>query len=187
MSVAARAREAVEEIARDERFGQFKIDPQDFLSARELGNAVSTRIDQKTAKLADAAETVNRSFPEGDPSGRYTNVISPLVVPDQRFSLWPIPVALVALLGLVGSVALAASDVLPEEGRGVLALLGPHLWLLLLAVAAIGWWRRSVVMVPDGCQALITRFGKLEQIVGAGRTTLLNPWKQVSYIVNTTR
>ncbi|MEU8661246.1 SPFH domain-containing protein [Actinoplanes philippinensis] len=44
-----------------------------------------------------------------------------------------------------------------------------------------------MVMVPDGCAALITRFGKLEQVVGPGRIILLNPWKRVSYILNTTR
>jgi hypothetical protein len=44
-----------------------------------------------------------------------------------------------------------------------------------------------MVMVPDGCQALISRFGKVEAEVGPGRVTLLNPWKRVSYIVNTTR
>jgi len=44
-----------------------------------------------------------------------------------------------------------------------------------------------VVMVPDGCRAVITRFGKLEEVAGAGRKLLFNPWKQVSYIVNTTR
>jgi regulator of protease activity HflC (stomatin/prohibitin superfamily) len=42
-------------------------------------------------------------------------------------------------------------------------------------------------MVPDGCQALVTRFGRLEQVAGPGRITLLNPWKRVSYIVNTTK
>ncbi|WP_458078858.1 SPFH domain-containing protein [Streptomyces sp. EMB26] len=34
---------------------------------------------------------------------------------------------------------------------------------------------------------MITRFGKLEKVVGPGRVTLLSPWKRVSYIVNTTR
>jgi SPFH domain / Band 7 family len=43
-----------------------------------------------------------------------------------------------------------------------------------------------VVMVPDGCRAVITRFGRLEEVVEAGRTLLFNPWKQVSYIVNVT-
>ena len=42
-------------------------------------------------------------------------------------------------------------------------------------------------MVPDGCRAVVTRFGKLEEVVEPGRKLLFNPWKQVSYIVNTTR
>jgi regulator of protease activity HflC (stomatin/prohibitin superfamily) len=54
-------------------------------------------------------------------------------------------------------------------------------------LAIFSWWRQSVVMVPDGCRAVITRFGKLEEVVDAGRKLLFNPWKQVSYIVNTTR
>ncbi len=40
---------------------------------------------------------------------------------------------------------------------------------------------------PGGCTALISRFGKVEAEVGPGRVTLWNPWKRVSYIVNTTR
>jgi regulator of protease activity HflC (stomatin/prohibitin superfamily) len=64
---------------------------------------------------------------------------------------------------------------------------GPHFWLLLVALALFVWWRQSVVMVPDGCRAVITRFGRLEEVVDAGRTLLFNPWKQVSYIVNTAR
>jgi len=68
-----------------------------------------------------------------------------------------------------------------------LALFGPHLWLLLVLLAFFSWWRQSVVMVPDGCSAVATRFGKLEEVVEPGRKLLFNPWKQVSYIVNTTR
>ncbi len=66
-------------------------------------------------------------------------------------------------------------------------LFGPHYWVLLVALACFVWWRQGMVMVPDGCQALISRFGKVEAEVGPGRVTLLNPWKRVSYIVNTTR
>jgi regulator of protease activity HflC (stomatin/prohibitin superfamily) len=169
--------------AAGERVEQFRVDARDFLSARELGEAISTRIEGRTAALSDAAEIVNRSFPERDESGRFTNVISPVVMPNRRFSLWPFLVMVVALGGLVVSLGILAVGGL---GGGA-ALLGPHFWLLLLALALFGWWRRSVVSIPDGCQALITRFGKLEEIVGAGRKTLFNPWKQVSYIVNTTR
>jgi regulator of protease activity HflC (stomatin/prohibitin superfamily) len=183
MDINRRAREAASEVGEGERFEQFRVDAQDFLSARELGEAVSTRIEGRSAALVDAAEIVNRSFPERDQVGHFTNVISPVVMPNRRFSLWSMLIGLVALFGLVVSLIVTG---LSGGGLGA-ALFGPHFWLLLLAFAIFGWWRRSVVMVPDGCQALITRFGKLEEIVGAGRKLLFNPWKQVSYIVNTTR
>jgi regulator of protease activity HflC (stomatin/prohibitin superfamily) len=165
------------------RVEQFRVDARDFLSARELGEAISTRIEGRTAALSDAAEIVNRSFPERDATGRFTNVISPVVMPNRRFALWPFLLMFVAVVGLI----ISALVVIASGFGGGAALLGPHFWLLLLGLALFGWWRRSVVMVPDGCQALITRFGKLEEIVGAGRKLLFSPWKQVSYIVNTTR
>jgi regulator of protease activity HflC (stomatin/prohibitin superfamily) len=76
---------------------------------------------------------------------------------------------------------------IPGVGGLALAVAGPHLWILFALLALFGWWRQSVVMVPDGCQALITRFGRLEDTVGAGRILLFNPWKQVGYLVNTVR
>jgi regulator of protease activity HflC (stomatin/prohibitin superfamily) len=42
-------------------------------------------------------------------------------------------------------------------------------------------------MIPDGSHALITKFGKVEEVVGPGRKILLHPRKKVSYIVNTTK
>ena len=78
-------------------------------------------------------------------------------------------------------------DSLPGIANLTLAFFGPHFWILLAAFIGFSWWQRSVVMVPDGCQALITRFGKLEAIAPAGRVWLFNPWKRVSYIVNTTK
>src|SRR3712207_2074319 len=92
-----RGRGGVREVAGDvlgdavgtagERVEQFRVDARDFLSARELGEAISTRIEGRTAALSDAAEIVNRSFPERDETGRFTNVISPVVMPNRRFSL----------------------------------------------------------------------------------------------------
>lgn len=64
--LGARAREAgeaVEEVT-EKRFEQFTIDARDFLSARERGGTTGTSIEQASASLADAAEIVNRSFPE---------------------------------------------------------------------------------------------------------------------------
>ncbi|CAA9574718.1 MAG: hypothetical protein AVDCRST_MAG88-2709 [uncultured Thermomicrobiales bacterium] len=173
--------------ARGEQFEQFRIDPRDFPSAREGDESVGTRLDQMTGSLADAAEIVNRNFSQQEESGRFTNVISPMVIPERRSSLWLLPVVILSIFGLVGGLSTILLDRLPGIDNVALTLFGPHYWLLLGLIAAYGYWRASTVMVPDGCQALITRFGKLETVAPAGRVLLLNPWKQVSYLVNTTK
>jgi regulator of protease activity HflC (stomatin/prohibitin superfamily) len=182
-----RARDAVEEFGEGQA-ERFKIDAGDFLSARERGGTTGTRIEQQTAALSEAAEIVNRSFPTVDPSGRFINAISPVVIPNRQSLFWRLmPIGMLAVFVFLGVVVTVALSQVPEVGAVGLALFGPHLWLLLILLAAFTWWRQSVVMVPDGCRAVITRFGKLEEVVGAGRKLLFNPWKQVSYIVNTVR
>jgi regulator of protease activity HflC (stomatin/prohibitin superfamily) len=42
-------------------------------------------------------------------------------------------------------------------------------------------------MIPDGCQALITKYQQVVEIAPPGRKVLLHPLKRVSYIVNTTK
>jgi regulator of protease activity HflC (stomatin/prohibitin superfamily) len=184
--IGRRAREVMEDLPRGEGVEQFSVDPGDFLSARERGETTGIQFEQRTASLADAAEIIGRSFPDRDESGRFTNTISPVVIPKRRPLFWLALVSVLALLGLLGS-AVALLGAISGGGGLATALFGPHLWLLLLALAAFGWWRQSVVMVPDGCKALVTKFGRLEEIADAGRKLLFNPWKQVSYIVNTTR
>lgn len=181
-----RVRDTVEDLGGDGGAEQFRIDARDFLSARERGGTTGTRIEQQSAALSEAAEIVNRSFPTVDASGRFINAISPVVIPNRQSLFWRLmPIGMLAVFVFLGVVVTVA---LSQVGGAVgLALFGPHLWLLLVFLAAFTWWRQSVVMVPDGCRAVITRFGKLEEVVGAGRKLLFNPWKQVSYIVNTTR
>lgn len=173
-----------------ERFEQFRVNAADFLSARERGQTEGTQIDQADAPMEDASEVVNRSVPRQDATG-FTNVISPVVLPrSHRSYLWLGVLTLLVVVGLAGRTAtgllegLVATEL--TAGLGT-ALFGPHYWLVLLAYAAYNLWRNSFVSVPDGCKALVTRFGKLEAVVGPGRTWLLNPWKRVSYIVNTTK
>lgn len=175
-----------------EQVEQFKLNAGDFLSPRSAGESAGTRIEQMLTSLDDAAETVNRSFPQRDQAGNFTNVISPVVIPrDPRSLAWVFVAGALAVLGVFGLVATRAADALTTAlfGAGGLsaALFGPHYWLLLAAFVAYSLWRNSYVMVPDGCQALITRFGKLERVADAGRTMILDPFSRVSYIVNTTR
>lgn len=184
----------LDSISQGEEAEQFRIDAQDFLSARERGEAEGTQITQMTASINEAAEIVNRSFRKRDGSGQYTNVVSPVVIPKRSRSYgWLFLVFVFVFMGIVGVVIAGAIDagtrIVPGMERSNLAgiLFGPHYWLLIVIYIAFSWWRNSLIMVPDGCQALITKFGRLEKIVPAGRTMLLDPWKRVSYIVNTTK
>ncbi|MEE1938047.1 SPFH domain-containing protein [Streptomyces sp. TRM 70361] len=158
------------------------MDPSDFPAAREQGGSIATVMTQESVPLAEAGETLNRSEQRRE-GGEPVHAICPMVLPRGRSLLSMLPVLLLLVVGAVGtSVAVAA-------GGGVLTnpFFGAHYWVLALLAVAFVWWRQGMVMVPEGCQALITRFGKLEQVVGPGRVILLNPWKRVSYILNTTR
>jgi regulator of protease activity HflC (stomatin/prohibitin superfamily) len=158
----------------------FSLNPSDFVAARDQGTSVGTVIEARGSSLNEAGEIVNRSFSERGPNGEAVHVISPVVIPKGTTARVVLPLALLAALGLAGLLATGLPD-------GARVLFGVHYWAVLALAAAFLWWRRSVVMVPEGCKALITKFGKLVQIAEPGRVTLLNPWKRVSYIVNTTR
>lgn len=195
MTTQQRVQQAVriaEELIGSERVEQFKLNAADFLSPRTADESAGTRIEQMSTLLDEAAEIVNRSFPQRSQSGQFTNVISPVVIPrDPRSAGWVVLAVFFAILGLVGLflgglVDLALRPLFPESNLGT-ALFGPHYWLVWVAFVAYNVWRNSYVMVPDGCQALITRFGKLERVAPAGRTVILDPFARVSYIVNTTR
>lgn len=181
-----RAREAVEDVV-EGGIEQFEIDARDFLSARERGGTAGTVIEQRTVSLPEAAEVLNRSFPAEGSGGQFINVISPVVIPNRQSLFWRLmPIGMLLVFVFLGGIVTLALASLDSTGLG-LAVLGPHLWALLILLAVLSWWRQSVVSVPDGCRAVVTRFGRLEEIAESGRKLLFNPWKQVSYIVNTTR
>jgi regulator of protease activity HflC (stomatin/prohibitin superfamily) len=179
----AGAREAVAGAVEEAREG-FAFDPTDFFSAPELGTSAGTQIRQESTSLSDAGEVLNRSVSDRSDSGQFINVITPVVLPRGGAAGSLVPVLLLLVAGVVLGVIGAAIGVAADNG---LLFFGPHYWVVLAALVIAAWWRRSVVMVPEGCHALVTKFGKLEDVVGPGRTLLLNPWKRVSYIVNTAR
>ncbi|MBC9711023.1 SPFH domain-containing protein [Streptomyces sp. TRM66268-LWL] len=158
------------------------MDPADFPAAREQGGALATLMVQKTVALDEAGEALNQSEQTRE-GGEQVHVICPMVLPKGRSFISMLPVLLLVVIGVVGTVIVSATDESPLTNP----LFGLHYWVIALAAVAFVWWRQGMVMVPDGCQALITRFGKLEKVVGPGRVTLISPWKRVSYIVNTTR
>ncbi|GAA0990984.1 SPFH domain-containing protein [Nocardiopsis tropica] len=162
------------------------LDPRDFVAAREQGDSVGTRIEQKSTSLNNAGEALNRSYYERG-SGGPVHVICTMVIPKGRTLVTMLPAILLLVLGVLG----AFTVLLPQAIAGGNPLINPffglHYWIITLAIAAFMWWRQGMVMVPEGCEAIVTRFGKMENIYQPGRVTLLNPWKRVSYIVNTTR
>ncbi|NBE54089.1 SPFH domain-containing protein [Streptomyces boluensis] len=158
------------------------MDPADFPAAREQGGSIDTVMVQKTVSLDDAGEALNRSEQQRDGLEK-VHAICPMVLPRGRSFLSMLPVLMLPVLGVVGTVVVAATDDSPLTNP----LFGLHYWVIAVLAVAFVWWRQGMVMVPDGCHALITRFGKLEKVVGPGRVVLLSPWKRVSYIVNTTR
>ncbi|RBM16864.1 SPFH domain-containing protein [Streptomyces sp. PT12] len=158
------------------------MDAADFPAARDQAGGIDTVMTQQTVALDDAGEALNRSEQRRDRT-RQVHAICPMVLPRGRSLLSMLPVLTLLVAVLVGAAAVGASG----SSVATNPLFGVHSWILALLAVAFVWWRQGMVMVPDGCQALITRFGKLEQVVGPGRVILLNPWKRVSYIVNTTR
>ncbi|GAB4430888.1 MAG: SPFH domain-containing protein [Anaerolineae bacterium] len=157
---------------------EFKIDPRDFFSAERAGS-VGTQIAQLTASLADAAQILNSSIPQQDEKGRYINIISPVVMPKEtRSYMWVFWALVILCVGVIGFVA---------TGYRLLGFFGLQYWVLWLGYIGFSIWKNSFVMIPDGCQALITKYQKVEEIAGPGRKVLLHPLKRVSYIVNTTK
>ncbi|WP_017572345.1 SPFH domain-containing protein [Nocardiopsis halotolerans] len=162
------------------------LDPRDFVAAREQGDSVGTRIEQKSTSLNNAGEAINRSYYERE--GRNpVHVICPMVIPRGRTFMTMLPAIALVALGVVGAVTVLTPQAVAGGNPLLNPLFGIHYWIITLAVAAFMWWRQGMVMVPEGCEAIVTRFGKMENIYKPGRVTLLNPWKRVSYIVNTTR
>ncbi|PDW04153.1 SPFH domain-containing protein [Candidatus Viridilinea mediisalina] len=187
-----RAASLAEDLLGTEQVEQFRMNAADFLSPRSAGESAGTRIEQMSTPLDDAAETVNRSFAQRGQGGTFTNVISPVVIPrDPRSTVWMFVAGALVIFGIMGAAAAWVFDSVVAFLIGTsslsVVLFGPHYWVLLLAFIGYNLWRNSFVMVPDGCQALITRFGKLERVVSSGRTSIIDPFKKVSYIVNTTR
>jgi regulator of protease activity HflC (stomatin/prohibitin superfamily) len=159
--------------------GDFALAPRDFPAARDQGQAAGTRIQSETCSLNDAAEKLSRSYYEQGQQGP-VHVITPMVMPRGRTLRTVFPAVLLVLVGIGGTLVLWPFDLAGT-------VFGPHYWLLVALTAVFLWWRQGMVMVPEGCVALISRFGKVEAEVGPGLVTLLNPWKRVSYIVNVTR
>ena len=173
------------DIAQSDEFEKFAIDMRDFISARQDGGSASTQITQMTASIEEVSEVINRSFSKDEGQGEVTNIISPVVMPKASGSYFR-ALSFPVMMMIFGGIGYVATGIFPGSLQG--ALFGVHFWLLAIAFAALSVVRHRFVMIPDGCQALVTKFGKVEEVIGAGRKWLgLHPRRKVSYIVNVTK
>src|SRR5699024_8252016 len=124
--------------------------------------------------IGGAGGALRRRHFEGGAQGP-GHVSTPMVMPKGRKLKSMAVVIVLAIIGAIGSLVLFPFDTVQQ------AIFGPHYWVLLVLLAVFMWWRQGMVMVPEGCTALVSRFGKVEAEVGPGRVTLWNPWKRVSY------
>src|SRR5699024_3194546 len=140
---------------------------------------------QKTTSLNNAGEAINSSSYERGSDGP-VHVICPMVIPRGRTFVTMLPALALVAVGVIGLFVVLIPEAMMGQGNPLLnPFFGIHYWLITVAVAAFMWWRQGMVMVPEGCEAIVTRFGKRENNYAPGRVTLFNPWKRVSYIVNT--
>lgn len=189
MATVRNAIRTVTELAQTDQFEQFVVDARDFFSARQSGESARTQIAQLAASVEEVAEVLNRSVTREERPGEVTNVISPVVIPKSggsyvRAFLLPF---ILLIIGLSGGAMSNALDTLFGSNVNT-TLFGPHYWLLALLLTVLNVARVRFVMIPDGCKALITKYGKVEEVVDAGRYWLgLHPRRKVSYIVNVTK
>lgn len=189
MNSTQRSITAVKQLLESGELDQLQIKASDFISQRSGHESGATRIEQMSVLLDEAAELLNRNLQQRDSGGQVANVISPVVIPrDPRSARWIPITAILVVIGLIGWLFTLLIDTVSFGFTNLsLVLFGPHYWLLVIGYVVYSLWRNTFILVPDGCQALITRFGRLEEIAPAGRKVLLDPWKRVSYIVNVTR
>ena len=178
------------ELVQSEEFEQFAIDARDFFSARQDNKSGGTQMADITASLDEVAEIINRSFSKEESSGERINVISPVVRPDKNSGSYGLALVIPFILfvaGVSGALFSGVFSSLTDSSFGW-AFFGPHYWLLLIMYTAFSIFKARFVMVPDGCQALIYKYGKVEDVVGAGRKWLgFHPRRKVGYVVNTTK
>ncbi|MGB1253849.1 MAG: SPFH domain-containing protein [Candidatus Promineifilaceae bacterium] len=181
---------AANNLMENEEFGRFLMNAEDFISRRDEEGSATTTISQTITTLGEAAQILNRSLAaeddileeDGTRTKRTVNVISPVVIAkNHRSWFWAVIAVGFLFLGTAGG---ALAGFAPGTSS---VLFGWHFWLMWLAYIAFNLWRNSYVMIPDGCEALITRFGKVLKTVGAGRHYILHPWNRVGYIVNVTK
>lgn len=166
--------------------GRFKLELADFLSAREHGAPARTHLRDLVSSLNEAGEAL---FTQATPESSETEagavkIVSPVVIPKRQRALLHLIAFLVFAVPTAGAWATAWITGYEQVLWVCWTFFGPTMWGILVFYLFYILWKRTTVMVPDGFHALVTRFGRLDEVAAPGRLMLFNPWRRVSFLVN---
>ena len=107
--------------------------------------------------------------------------VVPVVIPkDKRGMRWT---ALIwfALWAFLSAIFLFATD------HGALGGMAIFVALVSVLLAALWWWRSSIVEIEEGTVGVLTKFGAISGPgLSPGRHYLWHPWARVAYVVDVT-
>lgn len=108
----------------------------------------------------------------------------PVVIPrDSRGTKWLVPVWF-GIWAIASAVFLMLSDSAWQRWFGGIAL---AVGIVLVLLAALWWWRSSIVEIEEGTIGVLTTFGAITGPgLSPGRHYLWHPWKRVAYVVDVT-
>lgn len=142
------------------------------ISVREVRGARMSSIKESLASWNDVAALLR---------GGDDGALVPVVIPrDNRGTRWLVPIWL-------GVWALASAVLLMLDERGALGTLALVAGIVLVLLAALWWWRSSIVEIEEGTIGVLTKFGAISGPgLSPGRHYLWHPWKRVAYVVDVT-
>ncbi|NYF96925.1 SPFH domain-containing protein [Janibacter cremeus] len=105
----------------------------------------------------------------------------PVVIPKDKRGLRWTALIWFAVWALISGVVLAVTD---HAVLGGLAIIVAFVSVLL---AALWWWRSSIVEIEEGTIGVLTKFGAISGPgLSPGRHYLWHPWARVAYVVDVT-
>ena len=113
--------------------------------------------------------------------GGESGALVPVVIPrDSRGLRW-------TTLVWFGLWALISGFMLMSADRGGLGTMAILVTVLSLVLAALWWWRSSIVEIEEGTVGVLTKFGAISGPgLSPGRHYLWHPWARVAYVVDVT-
>ena len=113
--------------------------------------------------------------------GGEQGAVVPVVIPKDTRGLRWVTLVWIALWALFSVIFLNAAD------YGALAGLSIAIGVISLILAALWWWRSSIVEIEEGTVGVLTKFGAISGSgLSPGRHYLWHPWARVAYVVDVT-